>query len=169
MMTHIIFKFILISYEIFRVSRRFGKRKEPSQENLRLKDMKYFVMGVYMKVAVIGSRELTVENLGAYLPEDTTEIISGGARGIDTCAKKYAVANGIKLTEFLPEYEKYGRVAPLKRNITIIENADCVLAFWDGESRGTKFVIDNCRQRRIDVKVFYFTKDNNWVAEESLI
>ena len=106
-----------------------------------------------MKVAVIGSRGLTVTDLGKYLPEGTTEIISGGARGIDTCAREYALAHGIKLTEFLPEYDKYSRSAPLKRNITIIENADIVLAFWDGKSRGTKFVIDNCKKMGILVKV----------------
>lgn len=109
-----------------------------------------------MKVAVIGSRGLTVTDLGKYLPADTTEIISGGARGIDTCARNYALSHGIKLTEFLPEYDKYGRTAPLKRNITIIRNADMVLAFWDGSSRGTKFVIDNCRKMNIEVKVYEF-------------
>lgn len=99
-----------------------------------------------MKVAVIGSRGLTVKNLEKYLPPDTTEIISGGARGIDACAREYAISHGIKLTEFLPEYEKYGKTAPLKRNITIIEAADIVLAFWDGKSHGTKFVIEKCRE-----------------------
>ncbi len=106
-----------------------------------------------MRVAVIGSRGLTVEDLGKYLPEETTEIVSGGARGIDTCAREYAVSHGIKLTEFLPEYEKYGRSAPIKRNITIIQNSDIVLAFWDESSRGTKFVIDKCREMGIEVKV----------------
>ena len=70
-----------------------------------------------MKAAVIGSRNLTVENLGKYLPEETTEIVSGGAKGVDTCAREYALANGFKLTEFLPDYQKYGRGAPLKRNL----------------------------------------------------
>lgn len=107
-----------------------------------------------MKIAVIGSRGLTVKDLGEYLPSDTTEIISGGARGIDTCARDYAISHGLKLTEFLPEYDKYGRSAPLKRNITIIEAADLVLAFWDGKSRGTKFVIDNCKKLGVKVKVF---------------
>lgn len=107
-----------------------------------------------MKVAVIGSRGLWVQSLGEYLPPETAEIISGGARGIDTCARKYAVANGIRLTEFLPEYEKYGKSAPLRRNITIIEHSDLVLAFWDGNSRGTKFVIDKCRELGVPVKVF---------------
>ena len=59
-----------------------------------------------MKVAVIGSRGLTIDNLEKYLPRETTEIISGGAKGIDTCAREYAVSHGIKLTELLSEYEK---------------------------------------------------------------
>ena len=60
-----------------------------------------------MKVAVVGSRGLSVSNLGDYLPKETTEIISGGAKGVDTSPRDYANANGIKLTEFLPDYEKY--------------------------------------------------------------
>lgn len=107
-----------------------------------------------MKVAVIGSRNLTVENLGQYLPEGTTEIVSGGAKGVDTCAREYALANGLKFTEFLPEYEKYGRGAPLKRNLQIIDYADEVLAFWDGQSKGTKFVIEHCKAQGKPVRVF---------------
>ncbi len=107
-----------------------------------------------MKVAVIGSRNLRVDDLGKYLPDDVTEIVSGGARGVDTSAREYALANDIKLTEFLPEYDKYGRGAPLRRNITIIEYADLVLAFWDGSSHGTKYVIDNCKKRGVPVKVY---------------
>ncbi len=106
-----------------------------------------------MRVAVIGSRNLSVENLGAYLPCDTTEIISGGAKGVDTCARNYALSHGIKITEYLPEYKKYGRAAPLKRNIIIIQNADLVLAFWDGKSKGTKFVIDSCEKLGVEVRV----------------
>nr|DAY93037.1 MAG TPA: Protein of unknown function (DUF2493) [Caudoviricetes sp.] len=107
-----------------------------------------------MKVAVIGSRGLSVSDLGRYLPENTTEIVSGGAKGVDTSAREYALVHGIKLTEFLPEYTRFGRSAPLKRNITIIEYSDIVLAFWDGKSRGTKFVIDNCRKLGVEVRVY---------------
>lgn len=107
-----------------------------------------------MKVAVIGSRGLQVDNLEKYLPENTTEIVSGGAVGVDTSAKEYARSCSLKLTEFLPEYGKYGRSAPLRRNIEIIEYADTVLAFWDGKSRGTEFVIRNCKKMNVPVKVF---------------
>lgn len=106
-----------------------------------------------MKVAVIGSRNLTISNLEDYLPAETTEIVSGGARGIDACARAYAKAHGIPLREFLPDYVQYGRSAPLRRSLQIIEHADLVLAFWDGESRGTFHVIDNCKRLRVPCKV----------------
>lgn len=106
-----------------------------------------------MKVAVIGSRGLTVANLNEYLPENTAEIISGGAKGIDSCAKQYALQNGLIYTEFLPEYERYGKGAPLRRNLKIIEAADLVIAFWDGESRGTKYVIDKCAELKKECRV----------------
>jgi hypothetical protein len=53
----------------------------------------------------------------------------------------------------VPEYRKYGRGAPLKRNIQIITYSNLVLAFWNGKSRGTKFVIDGCKKRAIPVKI----------------
>lgn len=99
-----------------------------------------------MRIAVIGSRTVRVDNLEVYLPKECTEIVSGGARGIDACAAKWAVEHGITLTEFLPEYEKYGRAAPIVRNRLIVEYADAVLAFWDGKSRGTLSVIKYCEE-----------------------
>ena len=92
--------------------------------------------------------------MGQYLPGEITEIISGGAKGIDTCARAYAFANGIKLTAFLPDYKKYGRGAPLKRNLKIIAYADLVLAFWDEKSRGTKYVIEQSKIMSKKVQVY---------------
>ena len=104
-------------------------------------------------MAVVGSRSLTVQDLGRYLPEGVTEIVSGGARGVDQCARRYAREHGLKLTEFLPDYDRYGRAAPLMRNAQIVEYADQVLAFWDRRSRGTRHVIETCRQRHKKVTV----------------
>ena len=67
-----------------------------------------------MKVAVVGSRSLCVTNLEKYLPEETTELISGGAAGVDTSAREYALAHDIPLTEFLPDYQRYGPGRALK-------------------------------------------------------
>jgi len=102
---------------------------------------RYSVGELFMRLAIIGSRNLSVKNLEDYIPDGVDEIVSGGARGIDADAAQYARRKGIKLTEFLPEYSRYGRGAPLKRNIQIAEYADEALAFWDGKSRGTVYTL----------------------------
>lgn len=114
-----------------------------------------------MKTAIIGSRNLRVENVGDYLPEGITEILSGGAKGVDTTAREYALENKIPFTEFLPEYHRYGRYAPLRRNLEIVSRADLVIAFWDGTSRGTKHVVDACKQRGVPVLVYLVDKNGS--------
>lgn len=108
-----------------------------------------------MKVAVIGQRNLFVEDFSKYLPAETTEIISGGAKGIDSCIEIYAAKNNIKVTVIKPEYEKYGKSAPLQRNMVIVAESDIVIAFWNGESKGTAFVIENCKKQNKPCKIVY--------------
>ncbi len=107
-----------------------------------------------MKVAIIGSRSIKKLDLEIYIPQDVSEIVSGGAIGVDRLARNYAIKNKIKLTEFLPDYNNFGRVAPLKRNIEIIEYADLVIALWDGSSKGTQFVIETCLKTHKEHMVF---------------
>lgn len=97
-----------------------------------------------MKVAIIGSRSLTVDDLAPFVPEGTTELISGGAKGIDTCVRRYAEQHGIPLTEHKPDYARYKKAAPIIRNARIIMDADEIVALWDGMSRGTERVIRDC-------------------------
>ena len=94
-----------------------------------------------MKLAIIGSRGINDIDIAAYLPEGVTEIVSGGAKGVDALARDYARNNNIKLTEFLPQYDRYGRAAPLKRNGQIADYADAALVFWDGRSKGTEHTV----------------------------
>jgi predicted Rossmann fold nucleotide-binding protein DprA/Smf involved in DNA uptake len=108
-----------------------------------------------MKLAIVGSRNVGEINIGEHIPEGVTEIISGGSRGADTLAKEYANAHNILLTEFLPDYKRYGKGAPLKRNVQIVDYADRVLAFWKDGSRGTKFVIDYCAKVGKPCEVIY--------------
>lgn len=100
-----------------------------------------------MKVAIIGSRGLTVSDFTEYLPKNVTEIVSGGARGIDTSARMYALSHNIKLTEFLPDYKQFGKSATHIRNDKIIDYSDTILAFWDGKSPGTLSVINKAKAR----------------------
>ena len=114
-----------------------------------------------MKVAVIGSR-LAPDNASLLilreLPAHVSEIVSGGATGIDTAAEEVARSLSVPIRVFLPDYERYGKKAPLMRNLQIVEYADEVLAFWNGESRGTRHVIASCIQAGKPVRVIPFSK-----------
>ena len=107
-----------------------------------------------MKVAIIGSRTITIKNIEDYVPKNTTEIISGGAKGVDSCARLFAVQNNMPYTEILPDYKKYGRAAPIVRNRLIVDSADIIIAFWNGTSKGTKSVIDYCNKAGKKVRIY---------------
>lgn len=106
-----------------------------------------------MKLAIIGSRTcppIEIEKHLKYIPDT---IISGGAIGADTYAREFAKKHGLKLIEFFPDYDRYGRRAPLERNKLIVDECDCILAFWDGESHGTKYTIDYANKQNKPVKI----------------
>ncbi len=111
-----------------------------------------------MKVAIVGSRKFGFFDLSPYIPAGITEIVSGGAIGVDSFAKDYAIKHNLKYTEFLPDYSN-GKIAPLLRNLDIIEYSDMVLVFWDGVSTGSKFVIENCNRLGVPVSI-YMPKDD---------
>ena len=98
-----------------------------------------------MRIAIVGSRDVTVSDIGRYI-SNAKEIVSGGAVGVDICAEEYAKKNGIKLTVFLPQYKLYGRAAPIVRNKKIVDYSDKIVAFWNGNSKGTLSVIKYARK-----------------------
>lgn len=106
-----------------------------------------------MKVAIVGSRSAGSIDIGAHLKTRPSEIISGGAVGVDTLAAEYAQHNNISLTVIKPNYEKYGRRAPHVRNREIVMRADWVLAFWDGKSKGTESSINQARRMGKHVEI----------------
>ena len=65
-------------------------------------------------------------DIAKYIPANTTEIVSGGARGVDTLAEHWADQNNIPKVIFKPDYKRHGRAAPIKRNVLIVEAADLV-------------------------------------------
>ena len=97
-----------------------------------------------MKVAVVGSRnfqdyDLLKQILAEY---EITEIVSGGAKGADSLGEKYANEHNLPIEIFKPDWKRLGRGAGPARNKTIVENADFVIAFWDGVSKGTQSSIN---------------------------
>jgi predicted Rossmann fold nucleotide-binding protein DprA/Smf involved in DNA uptake len=92
------------------------------------------------RIAIVGSRSFTrldlVEDLVSSLPYGTV-IISGGAVGVDRTAEEAGARRGLMVLTYRPEWKKYGRRAGIMRNRLIVEDADEVYAFWNGESQGT--------------------------------
>jgi predicted Rossmann fold nucleotide-binding protein DprA/Smf involved in DNA uptake len=94
-----------------------------------------------MKLLIAGSRSIKEFDLAPYIPEKVTEIISGGAEGIDTLAEQYADKHKLSKHIIRPEYNKYGNAAPILRNRVMVELCDEALIIWDGKSRGTSSTI----------------------------
>ncbi|WP_338733464.1 DUF2493 domain-containing protein [Mangrovimonas cancribranchiae] len=90
---------------------------------------------------------------------DEVEIISGGARGADRLAIRYAEENQLKLTIVKPDWKTFGKAAGFVRNAAMIEFADLVIVFWDGKSTGTKHAIALARLRKIKVIINFFKED----------
>jgi hypothetical protein len=98
-----------------------------------------------MYIAVVGSRTIkdydfikfNLDNLLRPFQEQEVAFVSGGAKGVDQLAERYAKENSYLTKIFLPDWDKYGKSAGPIRNQLIIEQADIVIAFWDGVSRGT--------------------------------
>lgn len=107
-----------------------------------------------MKTAVIGSRTLMFLDLSEYIPSDTTLIISGGAKGVDSLAEEYARQKGIPTQIFRPDYQRYGKKAPLIRNREIVSACDRLIALWDGQSRGTQYTIHCARSAGKEVRIY---------------
>lgn len=109
-----------------------------------------------MKVAIVGSRgvdEKYYHLLCSKVPQGASTIISGGAKGADLLAKKYAEQNQLDYIEILPDYDKYGRAATLRRNEQIVCMADYVLVLWDGKSKGSSFIMKYCIETNTALKV----------------
>ena len=87
------------------------------------------------------------------------EIISGGAKGSDCLGAKWAREHGVRLTEFLPDWDKFGRAAGTIRNEEIVKTSDAVLAFWSGDAKtspGTASTLSIAKRLKKPTIVVYF-------------
>jgi len=122
-------------------------------------------------LAIIGSREfsdfeyleqkiLLVCNIEEFSVLEIKSIVSGGAKGADTLAEKFAEKYLLFKKIFYPDWNKFGKSAGFRRNKDIIENSDIVIAFWDSESKGTKHSIDI--SKKLNKKIYIFEYKRNF-------
>ena len=118
-----------------------------------------------MKVIIAGGRDFNDTELAAgYLIQlvedkhvpDVVTIISGGARGADKVGEYLAELYELPLEIYPADWNKYGKSAGYKRNSLMAANADVLVAFWDGKSKGTMHMINTMKQQHKPVFVFYY-------------
>ena len=112
-----------------------------------------------MKLAIIGSRSIENLNLDEYIKEKPDTIISGGAKGIDTIAWEWALENHIEIIVHKPNHNIHGKWAALRRNDIIVDEADKIMAFWNGKSTGTKYVIDRAKKLNKPLEIIFINEE----------
>lgn len=111
-----------------------------------------------MKVAVIGSRSFNdYEKVKHTLSKiNITLLVSGGAAGADKLGEKYADENNIAKKIFYPDWKAHGKAAGFLRNTDIINEAELIVAFWDGISKGTKDSINKAEKQGKKIIIVQF-------------
>ena len=113
-----------------------------------------------MKLAIVGSRHFLDYSwmldclLSHFRLEDIDTVISGGARGADALAERFAYEYGIPLVVVQADWDRHGRRAGPIRNTEIVRQADAVAAFWDGVSAGTRDTVTKARMAGRYLKIF---------------
>ena len=112
------------------------------------------------KVVVFGSRDfnnykLLETKLNYYLQgiKDEIIIVSGTARGADSLGELYAKNHEYQVERYPAHWEEYGKKAGMIRNRLMAVHSDYAVGFWDGKSRGTKGMIDICKELNIPLRV----------------
>jgi hypothetical protein len=108
-----------------------------------------------MKTVIAGSRGITdynklkeaVDRCGFVI----TEVVSGGARGVDQMGERWAREHNIPIKQFIPDWNKHGKAAGLIRNVEMSNYAEAVIVLWDGSSRGSKHMYDTAIKKGLTV------------------
>lgn len=87
-------------------------------------------------------------------------VVSGTARGADSLGERYARERGYQLRRFPADWERYGKAAGYRRNSQMADNADALIAFWDGQSRGTKNMIEMAKKKKLEIRIVNTSSSN---------
>lgn len=123
-----------------------------------------------IKLAIVGSRTFNDYATFNYVVNkickengyNIVEIISGGAKGADSFAEQYADMHKISKIVFRADWKKFGKRAGFIRNVDIIKECTHCIAFWDGDSHGTKHDIELCIEQKKDIYVYNFVTNKEF-------
>lgn len=119
-----------------------------------------------VRIAIVGGREFTNYEYMKQSVADFMEhygltmnriecVVSGGAKGADRLAEQWADEFNIDKKIFKPDYKQHsGRLAPLKRNLQIVEYATHLIAFPSKNSKGTYHAVNAAKRNNLKVKCY---------------
>lgn len=117
-----------------------------------------------MKVIIAGSRDFNDYNAlcdfcdNALQNQSNVEIVSGTADGADKLGERYASEKQYSLKQFPADWDKHGKSAGYKRNVQMAEYADALIVFWNGESKGTRHMINIANLNNLPTKIYRYEK-----------
>jgi hypothetical protein len=112
-----------------------------------------------MRVIIAGSRDVCEEDVmfaieNCEWKSKIKVVVSGGAKGADSYGEKWAMANHLSIKQFIPDWKAKGKSAGPQRNAEMSKNADGLIAVWDGESKGTKNMIEHATKNGLRILIF---------------
>lgn len=99
--------------------------------------------------------ERSMDKLLVNITEDIA-VVCGMARGADTLGEVYAKSRWYEVHYFPADWNQFGKSAGYRRNEQMAQNADALAAFWNGESRGTKHMIDLAKRYNLKVRIIRY-------------
>jgi len=124
-----------------------------------------------MKTIIAGSRNnIEYQDVLTAIREcpwssEITEVVAGKARGVDTLGEQWAIENNISIKEFPADWKKFGKSAGHRRNEQMGDYADALIAVWDGESKGTKHMIDYSKNKRLRVFIYNLKEKKSLLSQ----
>jgi hypothetical protein len=116
-----------------------------------------------MKCIIAGTRTLTnyqvVLDAIAKSQFEITEVVSGGALGVDTLGEQWARENKVTIVTFPPKWSVFGKSAGPIRNAQMADYAEALIAVWDGVSKGTKNMIEAATAKNLKVYVHLINQE----------
>ena len=115
-----------------------------------------------LKVIIAGGRDFNdYDSLKSFCDhllqnKDDVEVVCGLARGADQLGKDYAEKMGYPVARFPAQWDEFGKSAGYIRNEQMAKYADAVIIFWDGNSKGTKHMIDLAKKHELNLRIFRY-------------
>lgn len=94
------------------------------------------------------------------------EVVSGGAKGADQLGERWGLQYEFPVAYIKPDWDQYGKSAAFRRNVEMANYADFLIAFWDGNSRGTEHMINCMRFQNKPYRIIPYQRHVDPVTEE---